>query len=610
MRPRPNTCSKLSADMNSPRRLFALGFALSLAATLCGAAEIAAKKLQAFDYEGVQLLESRWQKQFQSARDYYLSVSDDDILHGYRSAAGLPAPGQTLGGWCAKNSDTVFGQWLSGMARIHRATGDVALRDKAARLLTEWTKTLPADGDCRMSLYSYDKLVCGLVDLHLYARNPDALPLLRRTLAWAMRAFPAERTPATREEINGEPHEWYTFAENLYRAYEVTGDETVKAFAASYLHPRYWNQFADTATPARAHHVHAYSHVNSFSSLAKDFAMSGEASTLQQLRNAYDFMQQTQCYATGGFGPMERLLPADGTLGRSLEARNATFETVCGSWAGFKMTRYLQEFTGESRYGDWMERLFYNGVGAALPITTGGKSFYYSDYRVGGGLKVYKVSRYSCCSGTYIQCVADYHNLIYYRAPDALAVNLYVPSSVTWRSPAGEVKLTQTTTYPETETTTLKLSLAKPTTFTLKFRVPEWCEGATATVAGASHRGRAGTWGEITREWRNGDTVEIRLPMTPRYVAVDPQHPRRVAVVRGPAVLVLDDWVFEEIPQLPEPAELARWLVPDQQPGVFGIAPQAGRPALQAKFRPFHMIGEVTPYRLYHDLDAPPIPVW
>ncbi len=43
------------------------------------------------------------------------------------------------------------------------------------------------------------------------------------------------------------------------------------------------------------------------------------------------------------------------------------------------MTRYLQEFTGEARFGDWMERLFYNGVGAALPITTGGKSFYYSD---------------------------------------------------------------------------------------------------------------------------------------------------------------------------------------------------------------------------------------
>jgi uncharacterized protein len=54
-------------------------------------------------------------------------------------------------------------------------------------------------------------------------------------------------------------------------------------------------------------------------------------------------------------------------------------------------------------------------VGAALPITTGGKHFYYADYRVTGGMKVYKVARYSCCSGSLIQNVADYHNLIYYR---------------------------------------------------------------------------------------------------------------------------------------------------------------------------------------------------
>jgi DUF1680 family protein len=591
------------------RTLLASLLSVLAAGSLLAANPGAGKKLEAFDYDGVRLLDSRWQKQFASARDYYLGVADDDILHGYRKAAGLPAPGQPLGGWCAQNSDTVFGQWLSGMARIYRATGDTALRDKAARLLTEWAKTLPADGDCRMSLYSYDKVVCGLVDLHRYASNPDALPLLRKTLAWAMRTFPQQRTPGTVDEINGEPHEWYTFAENLYRAYEITGDEAVKAFAASYRHPRYWDQFTDTATPAHAHHVHAYSHVNSFSSLAKDYAITGNTAELQQLRHAYDFLQLTQCYATGGFGPMERLLPADGTLGRSLEARNATFETVCGSWAGFKLSRYLQEFTGEARYGDWMERLFYNGVGAALPITTGGKSFYYSDYRVGGGMKVYKVSRYSCCSGTYLQCAADYHNLIYYRAPETLAVNLYVPSEVTWRGPAGDVKLTQTTTYPETETSTLKLALTQPARFTLKFRVPEWCEGATARVGAETFTAKAGSWGEITREWHDGDTVEVRLPMSLRYAPVDPQHPRRVAVVRGPVVLVMDDWVFEEIPQLPEPRDLARWLVPDKQPGVFAIAPQKDKTP-QARFRPFYLIGEVVPYRMYHDLDAAPIPIW
>ena len=57
----------------------------------------------------------------------------------------------------------------------------------------------------------------------------------------------------------------------------------------------------------------------------------------------------------------------DGSLGKALETRSDTFETLCGSWAGFKLARYLMLFTGEARYGDWIERLFYNGAGAALP---------------------------------------------------------------------------------------------------------------------------------------------------------------------------------------------------------------------------------------------------
>ena len=55
-------------------------------------------RIQPFDFQGVRLGKSRWQEQFQSARDVYFSVPDDDILHGFRAAAGLPAPGKPLGG--------------------------------------------------------------------------------------------------------------------------------------------------------------------------------------------------------------------------------------------------------------------------------------------------------------------------------------------------------------------------------------------------------------------------------------------------------------------------------------------------------------------------------
>ena len=567
--------------------------------------------LQPFNYRGVRLRESRWLQQYQAARDYYFDVSNDDILQGWRAAAGLPAPGKPLGGWCARNSDTVFGQWLSGMARMYCATGDVAIRDKAAYLLAEWAKTIKPDGNCSMSLYAYEKLVCGLMDLQEFAGHAAAVPVLEKTLDWAMRNYSRERVPADRGVLNGRPSEWYTFPENLYRAYQLTGDPKIRAFADSCRYDFYWKKFADTAAPADPYGVHAYSHVNTFSSAAMAYAVTGDPVYRTIMRNAYDFLQNTQCYATGGFGPMERFVPADGTLGRSLEARNATFEAICGSWAGFKLSRYLIELTGESRYGDWAERLLYNGVGAALPITTGGKHFYYADYRVGGGMKVYKVSRYSCCSGSYIQNVADYHNLIYFRDASGLYVNLYLPSEVTWQRPDGDVRVVQETTYPETETATLRLDMKQSARFALRFRVPAWTRKASVKVNGAevAMDGKPGTWAEIARIWQPADQVEIRIPLSLRMEPVDRQHPRRVAVVRGPVVLVLDDWVFETIPRLPEPSDVEKWLVADDSPGVFRLAPPDGA-RIQAKFRPFYAVGEVTPYRMYHDLDSLPIPVW
>ncbi|MDE3166854.1 MAG: glycoside hydrolase family 127 protein, partial [Acidobacteriota bacterium] len=474
------------------RAAAAVSSALPLAAQPAAPAAL----IEPFDYRGVRLRKSRWQAQFQSARDYYLAVSDDDILHGWRKAAGLPAPGKPLGGWCARNSDTVFGQWLSGMSRIYRAPGDQPLRDKADFLLAEWARTLPPDGNCGMDLYAYDKLLCGLVDLKIYADYAPAVPLLEKTLASVMRSFSKERSPATADRINARPAEWYTFAENLYRAWEVTGDPRVKDFASTYLDHAYWNKFAATSAPPDAHWVHAYSHVNTFSSAAKAYAVTGDPAYLSIIRNAYDYLQRTQCYATGGYGPMERLVPPGGTLGRSLEARPNSFEAVCGSWAGFKLSRYLMQFTGESRYGDWAERLFYNGVGAALPIVAGGKHFYYADYRTGGAMKFYKVSRYSCCSGTYLQNVADYHNLIYYRDPGALYVNLYLPSEVAWQRPEGEVRVVQETAYPEAETSTLTLDMPRAARFALKFRIPSWTRDASLKVNGAAVDApcRPGAW--------------------------------------------------------------------------------------------------------------------
>jgi DUF1680 family protein len=572
-------------------------------------------KLRAFNYDGVRLGDSRWNDQFQHGRDFYLNVSNNDILQGFRAEASLSAPGQPLGGWCAKDSATVFGQWLSGMARMYRATGDTEMRDKAVYLTTEFAKTVGADGNCRMRHYPYEKLICGLVDMKEYADYPEAMDLADRCTDWAITNLDRTRTPANPhpwEMHSGKPLEWYTVSENLYRAYVASGNPKFKDFGDVWLYHDYWNKFADTSSPTNASGVHAYSHVNTFSSAAMAYAVTGDPEYLHIITNAYDFLQNTQCYATGGYGPVERIMPP-GSLGKALEFQPNDFEAPCGSWAGFKLSRYLTQFTGEARYGDWAERLLYNGIGASLQINGHGQHFYYADYRVAGGVKIFSRNPYTCCSGTYIQDVATFHDLIYYKDDSSLYVSLYVPSTVTWKSKYGDVKVTQETKYPEAETSTFTLQMAQNAAFPLNFRVPGWAHDVSLKVNGAPVQLACapGTWATINRTWSSGDRVEVHIPLTLRLQAVDEQHPRRAAFVRGPVVLVQDGGVHEPVFKLPDnDADANKYLVPDDEgPGVFRYAPADGKKVM-AKFRPFYAIGPDYYYRMYFDLDSLPVYLW
>jgi DUF1680 family protein len=41
----------------------------------------------------------------------------------------------------------------------------------------------------------------------------------------------------------------------------------------------------------------------------------------------------------------------------------------------------------------------------------------------------------------------------------------------------------------------------------------------------------------LQREWKNGDRIDLELPLTTRLEAVDPKHPETVALMVGPLVL-------------------------------------------------------------------------
>jgi DUF1680 family protein len=264
----------------------------------------------------------------------------------------------------------------------------------------------------------------------------------------------------------------------------------------------------------------------------------GSERHLHAASNAFA-MLSAQSYPTGGWGPDEKLLAPDGgELYASLTATHNSFETPCGSYAHFKLTRYLLRVTREARYGDSMERVMYNTVLGAKPMCPDGRAFYYADYNF-AGRKVYSSHRFPCCSGTLPQVAADYGINAYLRDPRGVYVNLYLPSSVRWNQQGVRCSLQQSGEYPFDDTVSMRLAASQPHEFTLWLRIPAWASGARIEINGRRWSGATepGSFAAVTRRWRDADRIELGLPRRIRLESVDRQRPDTVALLCGPLVL-------------------------------------------------------------------------
>lgn len=181
----------------------------------------------------------------------------------------------------------------------------------------------------------------------------------------------------------------------------------------------------------------------------------------------------------------------------------------------------------------------YNTILGAKPLQENGETFYYADYNL-DAKRVYKEARWPCCSGTLPQVATDYRINMYFRGPQAVYVNLYVPSTLRWTRNGAALSLTQEGDYPYENHVSFTVTTSKPTELTLHFRIPAWAEGASVFVNGARQKGLAvpGQFAAIRREWKTGDRVELDLPLKMRLETIDTQHTDTVALLRGPLVLM------------------------------------------------------------------------
>ena len=322
--------------------------------------------------------------------------------------------------------------------------------------------------------------------------------------------------------------------ENLFLAYQRGAGERYRALAVQYLNEPFFDRLAAGQNDLAGRH--AYSHVNALCSAMQAWLTTGSEKHLRAAKNGFD-MVAAQSFVTGGWGPDE-LLRATGSpdVYNSLTATHSGFETPCGSYAHFKLTRYLLRVTRDARYGDSMERVMYNTILGAKPLERDGRAFYYSDYNFKGS-KVYSPHRWPCCSGTMPQVAADFRINTYFRDRRGVYVNLYVPSTVRWTQGGAQIALTQKSAYPYDTQVEFEVKASKAVEFAVNLRIPAWAEGASVAVNGRRQAVQAGIFATFWREWKTGDLIEVELPMKARLEAVDAQHPETVGLLVGPVVL-------------------------------------------------------------------------
>lgn len=522
--------------------------------------------LEEFGYGDVDLAPGLAQQQFEQTQSVLLSLNEDSLLKPWRLRAGLPAPGPDMGGWYDETPldktesgghgfapAECFGQWISALARGYAINHDPATRAHVEHILALYEPTISGRfyANFRFPAYDYDKMVIGLIDAHQFAGIPNAFALLDRTTDAAEphlpphaldRGEPQRRWRASIGENTTDEYTWdesYTLPENLYLASKRGAGERYRQMAGRFLlDETYFDPLARNENVLANHH--AYSFCNALSSAMQAYISAGSQKHLRAAANAFRMITETQSFATGGWGPDETFCaPNSGTLYASLSKTHQSFETPCGSYAHFKLTRYLLQVTRDGAFGDSMERVLYNTVLGAKPLEKDGRAFYYSDYH-SSGKKSYFPDPWPCCSGTLPQVACDYRILSYFRDSEGIYVNLYLPSTLKWMDRDGaQLGLTQSGDYPNTGKITFSLRASRSASFPLRLRIPAW-SGAGAIIKVNGKRISppvTSGFASIGRKWKDGDRIELDLKLPMRLEPIDVQHPTTVALVRGPLVL-------------------------------------------------------------------------
>ncbi len=510
-----------------------------------------------FRLDEVRLLEGPYRDAMIRDQEYLLTLDQDRLLHNFRVTAGLPTSARPLGGWEAPDVELrghSVGHYLSAVAIMYASTGDARFKARADSLVTELAKVQAAEAkkfnpgylsafpeelfdrvDARQRVwapyYTIHKIMAGLLDAHLLVANAQALDVLKKQADWVAfrvgRLTEAQQQAALDTEFGG-------MNEVLANIYAATGEQKYLDLARRFEHKKILDPLARGADPLD--NVHANTQIPKIIGVARQYELTGEPRYRDIATFFWDRVVHHRSFVMGGNSDGESFFPEMET---SHHLGTAGPET-CNTYNMLKLTRHLFAWSASAESMDFYERALLNHIlGSQDPKTAG--VMYYCPLKP-GAFKTYSTPNDSfwCCVGTGMENHAKYHDTIYFHDAQTLYVNLFISSEVTWKDKG--LTLRQHTKFPDEDSSSLEFSASKPVRLALKVRYPAWAQsGMTLTVNGKPETiaAKPGSYVTVDREWKAGDKVEVKLPMSLRLEAL-PDDPHIQALMYGPVVLAGD----------------------------------------------------------------------
>ena len=343
----------------------------------------------------------------------------------------------------------------------------------------------------------------------------------------------------------------------LVKLYEATGEKKYLDFAGWLLDQRGhgygshgkldrpWNAlYYQDDVPVRELSTiagHAVRAMYLYCGMADVAAYTGDTGLTDALDRLWDHVVLKNMYITGGIGQSAR---NEGiTEDYDLPNLSAYCET-CASVGMVFWNWRMNQFTGDAKYADVMERSMYNGALAGINLA-GNLFFYVNPLESLGDHHRQEWYGCACCPSQICRFLPSIGNYIYGVSDEALWVNLYMGNTASMKVNGKDVTVTQETKYPWEGAVRLTLGLKGSVKTQVRLRIPGWCKQYVVSVNGkavepAVDKGYA----VLDGKWKDGDVIDLALDMPVEVVEADPRVKEDVgkrAVQRGPLVYCIEE---------------------------------------------------------------------